>query len=141
MDDTVNNFYKTEKNILKMLGVATGIAILISCLGLLGLSSFTISQRTKEIGIRKVLGASLSNIVFLISKDFLRLVLIAFVLASPIAWFMLGKWLEKFAYRIDLQWWIFVLVGVLACMAALLTVSYQSIKAASMNPVKSLRSE
>jgi putative ABC transport system permease protein len=141
IDETITAFYQTETNILKTLRVATGIAILISCLGLLGLSSFTISQRTKEIGIRKVLGASVSNIVLLISKDFLKLVCIAFIMATPIAWYLLGKWLEDFEYRINLQWWMFAAVGALALVAALLTVSYQSIKAALSNPVNSLRRE
>ncbi len=141
LDETITNFYQTEANILKMLHVATGIAILISCLGLLGLSSFTIAQRTREIGIRKVLGASVSHIVALLSKDFLKLILIAFAFAAPIAWLLLSKWLEDFTYRIELQGWMFVLVGGLALLAALLTVSFQSIKAAIANPVKSLRSE
>jgi ABC-type antimicrobial peptide transport system permease subunit len=141
LDETITAFYKTEANILKMLGLATGIAILISCLGLLGLASFTIGQRSKEIGIRKVLGASVSNIVMLISKDFLQLVLVAFVLATPIAWYLMGKWLEDFEYRIVLQWWMFALVGGLALLAALLTIGYQSVKAALTNPVKSLRTE
>jgi putative ABC transport system permease protein len=114
---------------------------LISCLGLLGLSSFTIAQRTKEIGIRKVLGASVSHIVALLSKEFLKLILIAFVFAAPIAWLLLSKWLEDFEYRISLQWWMFVGVGSLALLAAWLTISYQSIKAALANPIKSLRSE
>jgi ABC-type antimicrobial peptide transport system permease subunit len=141
IDETINTFYQTEHNILKLLKMATGIAILISCLGLLGLSAFTISQRTREIGIRKVLGASLANIVILISRDFLKLILIAFVFAAPIAWILLSKWLEDFNYRIQLQWWMFALVGILALIAAILTVSYQTIKAALANPVKSLRSE
>jgi ABC-type antimicrobial peptide transport system permease subunit len=141
LDETITNFYQTEANILKMLWVATGIAILISCLGLLGLSSFTIAQRTKEIGIRKVLGASISHIVALLSKEFLKLILIAFVFAAPIAWLMLSNWLEDFEYRINMQWWMFIVVGCLALLAALLTVGYQSIKAALSNPVKSLRSE
>ncbi|MDO1451399.1 permease prefix domain 2-containing transporter [Rhodocytophaga aerolata] len=141
LDETITKFYQTEANILKMLWVATGIAILISCLGLLGLSAFTIAQRTKEIGIRKVLGASVSQIVGLLSKDFLKVILIAFVVAAPIAWLLLSRWLEDFEYRITLQWWMFVMVGGLALLAALLTVSSQSIRAALTNPAKSLRSE
>jgi putative ABC transport system permease protein len=141
LDETITNFYRTEANILKMLRVSTGIAIMISCLGLLGLSSFTIAQRTKEIGIRKVLGANVSQIVSLLSKDFLKLILIAFVIAAPIAWLLLSKWLDDFEYRITLQWWMFVVVGSIALLAALITVSFQSIKAALTNPVKSLQSE
>jgi hypothetical protein len=141
LDETITIFYRTEANILKMLRVSTGIAIMISCLGLLGLSSFTIAQRTKEIGIRKVLGANVSQIVSLLSKDFLKLILIAFVIAAPIAWLLLSKWLDDFEYRITLQWWMFVVVGSIALLAALITVSFQSIKAALTNPVKSLQSE
>ncbi len=117
------------------------IAIFISCLGLFGLATFTITQRTKEIGIRKVLGASTSGIVALLSKDFLKLVLIAFVIATPIAWYAMNQWLQDFAYKIDIPWWIFVLAGLLAIAIALFTVSFQAVKAALANPVKSLRSE
>ncbi len=119
----------------------TGIAILICCLGLYGLVSFTVGQRTKEIGIRKVLGASVASIVALLSHDFLKLVLIAIAIASPVAWYAMNQWLADFAYKIDIGWWIFVLAGGLAMSIALLTVSFQSVKAALMNPVKSLRSE
>ncbi|MBC8153538.1 MAG: FtsX-like permease family protein, partial [Bacteroidetes bacterium] len=119
----------------------SGIAILISCLGLFGLAAFTAEQRTKEIGVRKVLGASVSSIVALLSKDFLKLVLIAIVVASPIAWFAMNRWLQDFAYKIDIEWWVFALAGLLAVGIALLTVSFQSVKAALMNPVKSLKSE
>jgi len=108
---------------------------------LLGLASYSTIQRTKEIGIRKVLGASVSNITTLLSKDFIKLVLIALLIASPIAWFGMHKWLEGFAYRISISWWIFILAGTLAILIALLTVSFQAIKAAVANPVKSLRSE
>ena len=117
------------------------LAILISCLGLFGLAAFTAEQRTKEIGVRKVLGASVASIVTLLSTDFLRLVLIALVLACPLAWWAVDKWLSTFAYRQELTWWLFGVAGVLAVVIAFLTVSYQSIKAALMNPVNSLRSE
>ena len=117
------------------------LTILISCLGLFGLAAFTAEQRTKEIGVRKVLGASVVSIVTLLSKDFLKLVLIAIVLASPIAWYAMTKWLQDFAYKIDIEWWVFALAGLLAVSIALLTVSFQSVKAALMNPVNSLRSE
>ena len=117
------------------------LAIFISCLGLLGLASYSTIQRTKEIGIRKVMGATVSNIVNLLSKEFLKLVLIAFVIASPIAWYSMYKWLQNFAYRIDVGWWAFVLAGIAAVLIAFLTVSFQAIKAAITNPVKSLRTE
>jgi putative ABC transport system permease protein len=117
------------------------LAIIVACLGLLGLSAFMAEQRTKEIGVRKVLGASVSNVLTLLSKDFLRLVLIAVVIASPLAWYIMSRWLENFAYHTGIEWWVFVLAGVIATAIALLTVSFQSIKAALMNPVQSLRSE
>src|SRR5919202_3331446 len=106
------------------------LGILIACLGLLGLATFAAQQRVKEIGIRKVLGASVASIVTLLSKDFLKLVIIAIVLASPIAWYVMNGWLQDFAYRIDIAWWVFALAGILAISIALLTVSFQSIKAA-----------
>lgn len=117
------------------------LAILVACLGLIGLSTYEAQQRTKEIGIRKVLGASVSGIVSLLSKDFVRLVLIAIVIATPIAWYAMNKWLQDFAYRIEMHWWMFALAGLLAVIIALLTVSIQSVKAALANPVESLRSE
>lgn len=140
-DETIAQFYQEEQKIAQIVNTATAIAILISCLGLFGLVSFTTSQRTKEIGIRKVLGAGVLSIVSLLSKDFLKLVVIAIVIASPIAWFAMHKWLQDFAYRIDIAWWIFVVSGVLAMLIALLTVSYQSIRAAIANPIESLRTE
>jgi putative ABC transport system permease protein len=108
---------------------------------LFGLAAFMAEQRTKEIGVRKVLGASVPNIVGLLSKDFLKLVVIAIVIASPLAWYAMNSWLKDFAYKIDIEWWVFALAGTLAVAIALLTVSFQSIKAALMNPVNSLRSE
>ena len=117
------------------------MAIFIACLGLFGLATFTAEQRTKEIGVRKVLGASVTSIVGLLSKNFLKLVLIAIVIASPLAWYAMHVWLQDFAYKIELDWWVFALAGGLAVGIALLTVSFQSVKAALMNPVKSLRSE
>jgi putative ABC transport system permease protein len=110
-------------------------------LGLWGLASFAAQQRTKEIGIRKVLGASVAGIATLLSKDFLKLVIVAIAIASPIAWFLMHKWLQDFAYRISIGWWVFALVGFVAVLIALLTVSFQAIKAAVANPVKSLRTE
>jgi len=117
------------------------LIIFLACLGLFGLVSFTAEQRVKEIGIRKVLGASISNIITLISKDYLGLVMVAICIASPIAWYAMNKWLQDFAYRISIQWWVFALTGVLALLIAFITVSFQSVKAAIANPVESLRSE
>jgi predicted permease len=140
-DETVAKFYDAEKHFAQILNTATGIAILISCMGLFGLVSFTTQQRTKEIGIRKVLGATVTQIVQLLSKDFLRLVVLGIAIASPIAYWAMTKWLQNFAYKVDISWWIFALAGIMAIVIALLTVSYQSIKAAMANPVKSLRTE
>ena len=140
-DETFTNFYKKEQKFAQILNTATGIAIFISCMGLFGLVAFTTQRRTKEIGIRKVLGASVTQIVNLLSKDFLKLVILGIVIASPIAYWAMNKWLQDFAYRVEISWWIFALAGIVAIIIALLTVSYQSIKAALANPVKSLRTE
>ncbi|WP_221622088.1 ABC transporter permease [Larkinella knui] len=141
MDEQFNRQYRDDQVFGQITTFFSFLAVLIASLGLFGLSSYTISQRSKEIGVRKVLGASVTSIVALLSKDFLKLVLIAIVLAAPIAWYAVSQWLEDFAYKIDLSWWIFALAGVLAVGIALITVSFQSIKAALMNPVKTLRSE
>lgn len=141
VDDEYDNQYKSETVAGTLAGYFAFMAIFISCLGLLGLSAFMAEQRTKEIGVRKVLGASVQNVISLLSKDFLRLVFIAIILASPLAWYAMNKWLANFTYHIDMEWWIFALAGLLAVLIALLTVSFQSVKAALMNPVKSLRSE
>ena len=117
------------------------MAILISCLGLFGLAAFSAEQRKKEIGVRKVLGASVSGVVGLLSKDFLKLVGIAILIATPVAWWAMSKWLQAFVYRVDISWWMFVLAGCIAILIALITVSFQAIKAAVANPVKSLRTE
>jgi putative ABC transport system permease protein len=140
-DESIAQLYDNEKRMSKLLDTATAIAIFISCLGLFGLTAYSVQRRTKEIGIRKVLGASVANITTLLSKDFLKLVLLASVVASPVAYYFMQKWLQDFAYRIEISWWIFVLAGVAATLIALLTVSYQSIKAALANPVESLRTE
>ena len=124
-----------------MVSIATGLAIFIACLGLFGIAALSIAQRTKEIGVRKVLGASVAGITGLLAKDFLKIVLVSFVLASPIAWWAMNTWLDDFAYRVDLQWWIFALAGVGAVVIAFLTVGFQSVRAALANPVRSLRSE
>jgi len=141
LDDTFNKQYRNEDRFEKLFFNFAILAIFISCLGLLGLASYSTLQRTKEIGIRKVLGASVSGITSLLSKDFIKLVLIALIIASPIAWFGMHKWLQGFAYRIEIGIWVFILAGVLAILIALLTVSFQAIKAAVANPVKSLRNE
>jgi ABC-type antimicrobial peptide transport system permease subunit len=122
-------------------GVFAGLAIFISCLGLFGLAAYTAERRIKEIGIRKVLGASVSGLAGMLSKDFLQLVGISCVIAFPVAFWALHKWLESYQYRVDINWWVFAIAGVLAILIALATVSFQAVKAALTNPVKSLRSE
>ncbi|HEV7349193.1 ABC transporter permease [Telluribacter sp.] len=141
VEDSLQELYVEEARQFTLLRIFAGLALVICCLGLWGLSTFLIERRTKEIGVRKVLGASITSIVALLSTDFVRLVLIAFVIASPIAWYVMNQWLETFVYQIDIEWWVFALAGTLAVGIALLTVSFQSIKAALMNPVRSLRSE
>jgi hypothetical protein len=140
-DDEIMKNYKAEYTTSKLSRYFAFLAIFISCLGLFGLVMFTAEQKTKEIGIRKVLGASVSGIVGMLSKDFLKLVLIAATIAFPVAWWLLHKWLTEFEYRIEIGWWIFIVAGVAAVLIALLTISFQSIKAAIANPVKSLRTE
>lgn len=140
LDQQIADFYQKEDLLNKLITSSAVIAIFISCLGLLGLISLLTLQRTKEIGIRKVLGASVTNITGLLSVDFLKLVLIAVIVASPIAWLIMSKYLQNFAYRIDIQWWVFVLAAFMALLIAFVTVSFQSIKAAMANPVESLRS-
>ncbi len=141
IDDRFNALYKNDQLFGKVFALFAAFAICIACLGLLGLSLFTTAQRTKEIGVRKVLGASPSSIIFLLSKDFIRLILISFVIASPLAWYVMHSWLQGFAYRIPISWWIFPGAGLLAVCIALGTVSFQTMRAAAMNPAKSLRSE
>ena len=134
-------YLNQEKKTAWLMNVAMGITIFISCMGLFGLGMFTAERRTKEIGIRKVLGASVANIAAMLSKDFVILVLIAIVIASPVAWYFMNQWLQDFAYRTNISWWVFVLAGVASVIIALITVSFQAIKAAMANPVKSLRTE
>ena len=141
LDERIAQFYALDELILTLLSVFALIAIFIGCLGLFGLISFMVAQKTKEIGVRKVLGASIPSILWLFGREFVQLTLIAIVIASPIAWYAMNKWLQDFAYKIDIGWWVFVLAGLLALGIALLTVSFQSVKAALMNPVRSLRSE
>jgi len=141
LDDHFNEVYQVDDQVSKIVGILAGLIIVISCLGLFGLASYSAEKRIKEIGIRKVLGATVQNITLLLSKNFLRLVLLANLIAWPIAWFVMHRWLQDFAYRITIQWWIFALAGIVSILIAFFTVSFQSIKAAVTNPVKSLRSE
>jgi putative ABC transport system permease protein len=141
LDDEVQKQYETEITLSRIINSFTLIAILISCLGLFGLAIFNAEQRRKEIGIRKVVGASVSGIVGLLSKDFVKLVLIAFIIAIPIVWWAMNEWLQAYAYRISISWWMFALAGVIAIAIAMITVSFQAIRAAIANPVKSLRTE
>ena len=141
LNDEVQKQYETEVTLSNIINSFTLIAIFISCLGLFGLAAFSAEQRKKEIGVRKVLGASVTGIVQLLSKDFLQLVMIAIVIATPISWWAMNKWLQNFAYKTDIAWWMFAIAGLLAAFIALFTVSFQSIKAAVANPVKSLRTE
>jgi len=141
LDENFDRLYQSEQRQATIFTVFACIAIFIACLGLFGLSAFAISQRIKEIGVRKVLGANVQGIVALLSKDFLKLVGIAAVMAFPVAWFAMNNWLKDFAYRINIQWWVFIVAGILAATIAFVTVSFQAIKAAVSNPVKSLRTE
>lgn len=133
--------FRGEERVGKLAGVFAGLAVFISCLGLFGLAAFSAQQRMKELGIRKVLGASVSGIIGLLCKDFMKLVLVAIVIASPIAWWTMHNWLEDFAYRINVEWWMFIVAGVMTALIALFTVSWQAIRAAVANPVDSLRNE
>jgi putative ABC transport system permease protein len=141
LDEDFQKNYATEDRRAAMVGFFTTIAILISCLGLFGLAAFSAEQRTKEIGIRKVLGASVESIVSLLSRDFIKLVMIALLVAAPIGWFSMNKWLEDFAYRVDIGWWVFGLAALIAVFIAFATISGHAIKAALANPTKNLRSE
>ncbi|WP_200837174.1 ABC transporter permease [Dyadobacter sp. 3J3] len=141
LNERFNKMYESEQRIGALFGIFAGLTVLIACLGLFGLAAFTTLQRTKEIGVRKVLGASVVSIVTLLSKDFLNLIIVAIFIAIPIAWYGMNQWLKDFAYKIDIEWWVFALAGLLTVCTALLTISFQSIKAALMNPIKSLKSE
>jgi ABC-type antimicrobial peptide transport system permease subunit len=141
LDDNIKSWYEQERMMSILFSLAAGIAVVLSCLGLLAMVLLIIQQRVKEIGVRKVLGASVQNIAAIISKDFLKLVLLAVLIAVPISWFVMSKWLQNFPYRITIQWWMFALVAVAALLIALITISANTIKAAMQNPVKSLRSE
>ncbi|OOQ61844.1 ABC transporter permease [Mucilaginibacter pedocola] len=141
MDDAFNEQYKAEDRLSSIFSIFTGITILLATMGLFGLTAFTIEQRAKEIGIRKVLGASLSAITSLLTIDFVKLVTISAVIASPIAWWAMHNWLQNFAYRIAIPWWVFAAAGIVAVITAIVTISYHALRAAVANPVKSLRSE
>ena len=141
MDDNFNNVYKAEQRVGKLSLAFAFLTILVACLGLFGLVNFIAEQRIKEIGIRKVLGATVGSIVRLLSQDFIRLVLFSIVIASPVAYYLMNKWLADFAYRVNIEWWIFAVAGLFSVLIAFLTVSYQAIKAALMNPVESLKTE
>jgi hypothetical protein len=141
LDDRVSHTYVSEQQTGRILGIFSGLAIFIACLGLFGLVMYAARRRTREIGIRKVLGAGVPGIVGLLTKDFIRLVVMAFIMAAPVAWWTMHTWLQDFAYRIRISWWIFLLAGVVAMVIALATVGLQAVKAAMANPVKSLRTE
>src|SRR5690606_7014575 len=141
LDEDFNKLYQSERKTGQIFTSFSILAIFIACLGLFGLTAFTVERRIKEIGIRKVLGASISTIVFLISKEFLKWVLLANLIAWPVAYYFMNEWLQNFAYREDISFWVFIISGILALLIALLTVSSQTFKAATANPVKSLRYE
>ena len=141
LDEEFNALYQADKRVGAVFGVFTALSVFVACLGLFGLATYTAERRIKEIGIRKVLGASVQGVVKLLSKDFIKLVLIAAVIAFPVAWWVMNKWLEDFVYRININWKVFIAAGFLVLVIALLTVSFQAIKAAVTTPVKSLRTE
>jgi putative ABC transport system permease protein len=141
LDDSFNKLYKSEERTELLFNIFAAIAIFISCLGLMGLAAYTAQVRTREIGVRKVLGAGVTTIIRLLAVDFLKLVFIAIIIAVPVAWYMMNKWLEDFAYKINIGWLVFFIAGCLAMLIAILTISFQSVKAAVANPVKSLRTE
>ena len=141
LDETFGQQYKSDQLFGKVFGIFAFLAILIACFGLLGLSAYNVLQRTKEVGIRKVLGASVQNILFLLSTDFLKLIIVALFIAIPVGWYVMHSWLQDFAYRISIHWWVFIVAAVIAVLIAFFTISSQAIKAAVTNPVKSLRTE
>ena len=141
LDESFANMYADVQRMGTIFTSFAILAIIIACLGLFALSAFMAEQRNKEIGIRKVLGASVSSITTMLSKDFVKLVAIAIVIAAPVAWWAMTKWLQDFVYRISVTWWMIAVAGLIAVVIALITISFQSIKAAMMNPVKSLKSE
>jgi putative ABC transport system permease protein len=140
-DRTIAGFYGKQATTGKIMKMAMVVAILISCIGLFGLITFMAVQRTKEIGIRKVLGASVGGVALMLAKEFILLVILAMLIASPVAYYLIHQWLLNFAYRIDMQWWLFPLAGIGAMLIAMLTIGYHAVKAALVNPVKSLKAE
>jgi putative ABC transport system permease protein len=141
LDDDFARLHQADQQLGRVFQAFALLAIGIACLGLFGLAAFTAERRTKEIGVRKVLGATVTNVVTLLSKDFVKLVLLANLIAWPLAWYAMNKWLQSFAFRVEMEWWVFALAGGLALLIALLTVSTQAIKAALANPVEALRYE
>jgi ABC-type antimicrobial peptide transport system permease subunit len=141
IDEEYARKFEDEKRTGTLTGLFAGLTIFISCLGLFGLAAYMAQNRIKEIGIRKVLGASVTNITTLLSKDFLKLVIVSLVIASPVAGYVMYKWLQDFPYRVHIGWWVFAVAGIAAVSIALVTVSFQAIKAATANPVKNLRTE
>ena len=141
LDTEFDEQYRSEHRLGSIFGIFAGLSIFIACLGLFGLSAFMAERRKKEIGVRKVLGASVHSVVALLAKDFLKLTLVAAVIAFPVAWYFMNKWLEDFAYRINITWTIFLIAGLSTLLITLVTISFQAISAAVANPVKSLRTE
>jgi putative ABC transport system permease protein len=141
MDELYNRTYSAEQKTGTILNIFAVLTILVASMGLFGLVTYTAEQRSKEIGIRKVLGASVAQVTGMLSKEFIKLVLVGCLVAFPLSWWAMHKWLQDFAYRIDINWWVFVLAGCIALLIALLTVSFKAIRAALANPVKSLRTE
>jgi putative ABC transport system permease protein len=141
LDDNFEQMYLSEDKLKSLLWIFTSIAVFVGCLGLLGLAAYSAERRIKEVGIRKVLGASVTGVVVLLSKDFIKLVIISLLIASPLAYYLMHRWLEDFAYRINISWWIFAVAAVTAVGIAFITVGSQAIRSATNNPVKSLRME
>ena len=141
IDERIKEQYNNEQKMQTVFYVFAGLSLFIACLGLFGLSVFVVERKVKEIGIRKVLGADVPGIVGLLSKDFVKLILVAILIATPLSWYLMDKWLNDFAYRIHIEWWMFVAAGFVALLIALVTISFKAIKAAIANPVKSLRTE
>jgi putative ABC transport system permease protein len=141
LDEKLASAYAQEQKSATVVKIASALSIFIACMGLFGLATLTVTRRTKEIGIRKVLGANAIQLVRLLSKDFLLLVVIAALIAFPVAWWAMQSWLADFAYRTTIEWWVFLVAGIVSVMIALITISFQAIKAATANPVESLRTE
>lgn len=141
LDERFDEMYRAEQRVGKVAITFAILTVLIACLGLFGLVTYMAEQRTKEVGIRKVLGASVFSITTLLTKDFIKLVIIALLIASPAAYYLMNRWLQDFTYRIAIEWWVFAVAGIIAVAIAILTVSYQAVKSALMNPVKSLKTE